>query len=557
MKNILLFAVLFIIGLFNAFSQDADSINRAISEGDLKTLYTFISNPAGQDQRLLTNANQAITRYTTNDSATVRYRTNRMDSRVRNVGNALMENVFQDPERYLPDVVARLISGVNDQFQRAKVINDWICDNIAYDVETAFFRTNRRQDYISVLRIKKAVCAGYTNLFNQMCRLASIESIGISGYSKGFGYAGRIGSQPDHDWNAVKINNKWYLIDVTWNAGHVDQRTFIKNYSTDYLFLESRAFLYSHLPVENRYQFYAPIITHEQFMDEPYISGVFFRYQLGLKNEFPRYNNFVNEGGFIIELICSNNNVQLSSALRTIQQQDIDGATWQGKSGNTFSFIYDVPDNQSYSGQIFARLNNERLIQEEISINLYEQRIIPLVEGLLQNRKITEKERELFVNSYFKVQENGYYYFIEDQFDTARNNAVIKIHPLVDLSLEMLEPVLDFNLRASAGYTGFRNNYVRRFPDTYTAFDGVSNTNLISPINGLLKSGSTETFIIESRDFTRFAIIIDEEFIFFERINNNSPFKLVFEIPSDITELEIFGSRNNRNYDGLLRYFVE
>jgi len=388
-------------------------------------------------------------------------------------------------------------------------------------------------------------------------QLASIESIGISGFSKGYGYTGRIGSQPDHDWNAVKINNKWYLIDVTWNAGKVDYKTFVKNYSTNYLFLDSRAFLYSHLPLNNKHQFYAPIIGREQFMEEPYISGAFFKYQLNLKNDIPKYNNTVNESGFVFELISSNNNIQLNSTLRTIQSENIDGATWQGKSGNTFSFLFDVPDNQNYKGFVFARINNEKRIQYIISISLYEQSILPLIEGLLQNKKITERERELFINSYFKVQENGNYYFIEDQFDTVRNNAVIKIHPLVELSLEMLEPVLDFYLKVSSGYTGYNNYYIKRFPVTYKVFKEVSNTNLLSPINGVLKSGSTETFIIESKDFTRFAIVIDGKFNFFERKTNNGPFELEFEIPFGLNELQIFGTRNNREYNGLLKYSVE
>ena len=556
MKKTLIILTLCFIGVFYVYSQNTDSINKAISEGDCETLYNLVSNSEGQDQKLVTSANQTIKRYTSNDSSTSKYRTNKMDSRVRTVGNELMENIFKDPEKYLPDVVVKLTTGVSDQFQKAKILNDWICDNIAYDVETAFERANRKQDYVSVLKIKKAVCAGYTNLFNQMCKLALIESIGISGYSKGFGYTGNIGSRPDHDWNAVKFNNKWYLIDVTWNAGHVDQKTYIKNYSTNYLFLDSRAFLYSHLPVENKYQFYAPIITKEQFMDEPYIAGVFFKYQLSLKNELPKYNNAVENGGFIFELVSSNSNVQLSNTLRTPQQQNIDGATWQGKKGNTFSFIYDVPNNQNHKGFVFARLNNEKRIQERIPINQFEQKIRTSLDALLQSKKITEKERELFVNSYFKVQVNGYYYFIEDQFDITRNNAVLKIHPFVDLSLETLEAVLDFNIKASSNYSGFSNNYIKRFPDTYTAFKGVSNTNLVSPINGILKSGSIETFIIESKDFARFAIIIDGQFTFFTK-NNTGAFELEFEIPSGINELQIFGTKNNKNYDGLLKYVVE
>jgi len=555
MKKILVSALTIVLMVQYGFSLNQDIVNKALYEGDCQTLYMYINNTEGKDQRLLTNVNQTLRRYTTIDSATAKYRTNKMDSRVRAVGRDLTENVFLDPQIYLPLVVTKLTTGINDQFMKAKVVHDWICDNIAYDVETAFERANRRQDYVSVIKAKKAVCAGYTNLFNQMCRLASIESIGISGYSKWFGYTGSIGPRADHDWNAVRISNKWHLIDVTWNAGHVDHKTYIKNYSTDYLFLDSRPFLYSHFPLENKHQFYAPPVTREQFMEEPYIAGVFFKYRLGLKNELPRYNNFIDEEGLTVELINSNSNVRLSSALRTIQQRGIEGASWQGKSGNIASFIFDVPDTQDYKGFIFARFNNEKRIQEKIPINSFEQKIIPLLDGLLQNKKVTEREREHFVNSYFKVQENGNYYFIEDQFDTARNNVVVKMHPLVELSLEMLEPVLSFNIKANSSYAGFKNHYTKRFPDTYDSFKQSSNTNLVSPINGVLSAGTVESFIIESRDYTRLAIINDGQFTFFNK-NKDGAFELIFEIPFGIEELQIFGTKNNRNYSGLLKYSI-
>jgi len=555
MKKIFIL-ILCIFVLNNVFSQDSDLINKAINDGDLETLFNFVNDPEGKDQRLITSANQAIRRYTTNDSATVRYRTNRMDPRVRNVGRELTENVFEDPEKFLPDVVTRITSGLTDPFQRAKVINDWICDNIVYDVETYFNRTNRRQDYVSVLKNKLGVCSGYANLFNQMCRLASIESISISGFSKRTGHNGFISPSPDHDWNAVKINNKWYLIDVTWNAGYLAQSTYIKQYTTNYLFLDSRAFLYTHLPANNKFQFYAPVLTREQFIREPYITGAFFRYQLEIKNEIHEYSNPVNKDGFLVELVRNNTSVELSSALRTTQHANMDGASWQGRSGNTFSFTFDVPDNNNYRGVIFARFSNERNIQDRITINRYEQRVIPMVEELLRDRKITQRERDFFINSYFKVQENGYYYLIEDQFDTARNNALIKIHPLVDLSLELMEPVLEFYLNTSADYAGFSENYKKRYPDTYNNLNRALNTKLISPVNGILKAGTTEKFIIESRDYSGLAIIIGDRFNHFRR-NANGAFELEFEIPSGINEIVIYSTNNNRNYEGILRYIVE
>ena len=215
-----------------------------------------------------------------------------------------------------------------------------------------------------------------------------------------------------------------------------------------------------------------------------------------------------------------------------------------------------MPDTQNYRGFIFARLSNEKRIWTRIPINLYEQKIIPLLEDLVESKKITEREKEYFSNSYFKVQENGYYYFIEDQFDNPRNSAVTKIHPLAGLSLEILEPVLSFNIAANSGYAGYNGNFTKRFPFTFAAFKGASNTNLMSPINGVLKTGNTETFLIESREYTRFAVIIDGQFTFFTR-NRNGVHELTLEIPSGIDELQIYGSRNNREYTGLLKYDID
>jgi hypothetical protein len=555
MKKSIVLSLFFLLTHRLLFSQTVDVINAAIANGDCATLYRFVNDgAAGKDQRLLTSATAALRRYTTIDTGTTKYRTDKMDSRVRNVGRDLMEKIFIAPEENLQSVTAKLTTGVSDQFLKAKALHDWICDNIAYDVETAFLRANRRQDYASVLRNKKAVCAGYTNLFNQMCRLANIESIGISGYSKGFGYTGSFGSVPDHDWNAVKINSKWYLVDVTWDAGHVDQRTYIKNYSTSYLFLDSRPFLYSHLPVAEKDQFYAPPLTKEKFVEEPYIAGVYFRYGLELESDKPSYNN-ITDGNFTFDILTKNANVMLTSELRTTQQLNIDGASWQGRSGTTITFIYDVPDTREYSGYVFARLKSEKRIQERIAINVYETRILPQLDALFLDKKLTERECELFRNSYFIVNENSHYYFIEDQFATARNNAVIKAHPLLDLSLELMEPVLDFNIKAAVGYPGFGNILARRFPDTFATFTDVSNTKLVSPIKGDLTAGTAEKFELESKDFTRIAIVLDGEFIFFEK-NPSGNFDLTFTIPRGLDELQIFGTKNNRNYSGLLRYGI-
>jgi hypothetical protein len=392
-----------------------------------------------------------------------------------------------------------------------------------------------------------------------MCDLAGIESIGINGYSKGFGYTGKIGRDTDHAWNAVHIGNKWYLVDVTWDAGHMERRTFIKQYSTEWLFLDSRPFLYSHLPEEDEYQYYVPVLSADDFMREAYIPGNFFRYGLALKTEDPEYTNLI-DGGFTFDLLMRNTNVSLSSALRTPEQRDIAGASWAERKGTTVTFDFDLPDTAEYKGHVFARFNNEEHPQWRVAIQTFEGDWLPRVEALLntedpKNRNITEKERDYFSASYYKVDDNGAYYFLEDQFDAPRNNAVMKIHKLLEVSTTDLDNVLNFTIKAAPGYTGFGKGLLK-YPFTFSAYNNVSNTQLVSPIKGVLKSGETEQFTVSTKDFTRVAIIINGEFTQLVKNNRNGNFELDFKVPADIAELSLYASKDGRQYAGLIQYSV-
>ncbi|MDR1932247.1 MAG: transglutaminase-like domain-containing protein, partial [Spirochaetales bacterium] len=161
---------------------NAETLTRAMNDGDCGFLFQYIEQGKEKtDARLVSRASAVMKRYTALDSGTAQYRTNLMESRVRSVPKDLAEKVFVEPEIELPDLVKFLAAGINDQFRRAKTLHDWICDNISYDTETYFGKTYRDQAYVSVLKNKTAVCAGYSALFNTMCGLAGLESMTISG----------------------------------------------------------------------------------------------------------------------------------------------------------------------------------------------------------------------------------------------------------------------------------------------------------------------------------------------------------------------------------------
>jgi hypothetical protein len=393
-----------------------------------------------------------------------------------------------------------------------------------------------------------------------MCELAGIESIGINGYSKGFGYDGKIGKDTDHAWNAVHIGNKWYLVDVTWDAGPLERRTFIKRYSTEWLFLDSRPFLYSHLPEEDAYQYYAPVLTADDFMREAYLPGKFFQYGLSLKTEDPEYNN-LGDGGMTFDITLGNTGVSLSNALYAKGGREINAASWSDRKNTTVTFDFDVPDSNEYQGNVFARYNNAVRIQEKVDTRTFEGDWLPRAEALFntenpKDRKVTEKELQLFKDSYFKVDDNGAYYFAEDQFDTARNDAVLKIHKLIDISTSSLEQVLRFDIKAASGYQGFGNG-VLKYPYTFSTYNQLANTQLISPKTGTLKAGSTETFVMSSKDYSSFAIIINDEWNFFTKNSKSGNFELTFTVPSDVDSIKVSGAVSKTStHWGLVQYNI-
>uniref|UniRef100_UPI00404906E2 transglutaminase domain-containing protein n=2 Tax=Flavobacterium sp. TaxID=239 RepID=UPI00404906E2 len=123
--------------------------------------------------------------------------------------------------------------------EKSRAIYFWITDNISYDYKT--FNKNKnnvsfkcknqvdcdakyaawRNKYIhQVLKNKKGICAGYAELFDEMCELAGIACYVVEGYTKSEPY--QIGKMGDlnHAWNVMIIDGNYYYLDLTWASGY-------------------------------------------------------------------------------------------------------------------------------------------------------------------------------------------------------------------------------------------------------------------------------------------------------------------------------------------------
>ena len=476
-----------------------------------------------------------------------------MDAKVRTVPKDITEKVFKKPKEGLPLVVKHLTQNAGGTQAKVKIMHDWICDNIAYDTNMFFSGKVSKQDYETVLKKKKGVCSGYASVMNEMCRLAEIESIGIHGYSKGFGYQGKLGKKPDHEWNAININGKWQLVDCTWDAGYVDWKTWIKHYSDEWLFLPAEQFIYSHLPEKEEYQYLKNPVTAEQFVKEPYVTGKFFRYGFSFGKVMPDYKTVIaNATEF--DFGIKQSSISISSVIHEKDSmQNVENAVWVNRTGNSFTVNLDVPDKKNYKAIIFAKKTSSDNYGEKFPIGQFEQDYLPRAEALISVKKITQKDFDYFKEAFFKVDENGYYYLYEDLFANARNLAIKKIFKQLEVPSGYFEPVLDFDLAASDSYSGFGQR--KKYPSVYLSYNSSTNTKLIEPLGGILKKGDKVKFEISSKEFSGIAVKVSDTLTPLKK-DANGVYSEELEI-GDVDQVIVFGTRNNKNYDGLWFYEVK
>ena len=136
-----------------------------------------------------------------------------------------VKNSSNENEKTIEKLSNYLTNNFNEA-EKIYAIYHWIDTNIKYKndstSEVGVNSTYKESEYGNkmvrttqsakvVLQNKFAVCEGYASLFTALCSTSGIVSKYVSGKSASSNYI-----LAYHGWNIVKINKRWYLIDVTW-----------------------------------------------------------------------------------------------------------------------------------------------------------------------------------------------------------------------------------------------------------------------------------------------------------------------------------------------------
>jgi transglutaminase/protease-like cytokinesis protein 3 len=198
------------------------------------------------------------------------------------------------PKHSLQDLKSlseKLTKPLTTEHEKFRAIYTWVCNNIDNDY-TLFTKNKSKRDklkdqealkqwnkefnatvFTTLLKKHKTVCTGYAYLLKKLAHYSGINCIIINGYGRtaqanigGTGIA-------NHSWNAVQLNNKWYLCDATWSSGSIDltNKNFVRKYDDTYFLLAPSLFVRNHYPLDSTWILLDNKLTLEEFLNRPII----------------------------------------------------------------------------------------------------------------------------------------------------------------------------------------------------------------------------------------------------------------------------------------------
>ncbi len=151
------------------------------------------------------------------------------------------------------------ISKFNSDFLKIKFIHDWMIYHNSYNKKALedpnLFQSRLSHSPISALKDEYSpVCEGYAELANIIFNMFDIENIYVVGKAAG----------DNHAWNYVKINGKFYLLDITHDdpilADETDLNKVKLNVSSKYFLTTNKA---NHIP-DSKYNY--PILSNTDYI---------------------------------------------------------------------------------------------------------------------------------------------------------------------------------------------------------------------------------------------------------------------------------------------------
>ncbi len=201
----------------------------------------------------------------------------------------------------LPGLAYNLTHNLPSDVEKFRAIYTWVSTNIEGDYNgfrKNLYKRNKFQNdsleqykwnksfssqvFKKLAKEKKTICTGYAYLVKTLANLANIKCEIIDGFGRNESSADSELKFPNHSWNAVQLNNKWYLCDATWSSGsyNINSFTFEFNYNDGYFLADPELFAKNHFPKDEKWFLMNEKPVFSEFLKAPIVYGDTFTYTI-------------------------------------------------------------------------------------------------------------------------------------------------------------------------------------------------------------------------------------------------------------------------------------
>jgi hypothetical protein len=149
-------------------------------------------------------------------------------------------------------------NGYNDE-EYVRVAYTWLCSNIHYSLTQV--DSLEHLDLVEyTFKTLSGKCTNYSASLTVLCQFVGIEAYSVQGYVK---IDDKIITDNDHAWNIIRIDEKYYLFDATF-----DSEIIKKESSLRYQFYKKKGedFIQTHMPYDPIMQLMHYPVTHPEFL---------------------------------------------------------------------------------------------------------------------------------------------------------------------------------------------------------------------------------------------------------------------------------------------------
>jgi hypothetical protein len=173
----------------------------------------------------------------------------------------------KEAEQSVRTLAAYLAKGAKNDREKARAVFTWMIENIAYDWD-ALARVGHDDPRPEVvLKTRLGACHGFSSLYEALAKTTGLKVVTVPGrireldidpiFAKVTIKGGNGVLYPTHGWNAVQLDGKWSLVDVTRCNGRDKKNGKIEmsRPANDFLFLAPAAdMIYKYFPDDPRWQ---------------------------------------------------------------------------------------------------------------------------------------------------------------------------------------------------------------------------------------------------------------------------------------------------------------